>query len=160
MNYHRARRLEAAADEVVRAGCLTVIRRRPTMTSINDRLDACAARVDALSFRFERFSKRRADAVGRPPNKFVIKAPWRDHPSVYWRANSREAYPFGGKDGATRFATREKAQEAISKHQIKQAQVEELSEQDLNHILELWGESRWKQKNLTKGLTSSGFLKR
>jgi len=33
------------------------------MTSLNDRLDACAARVDALSSRFERFSKRRADAV-------------------------------------------------------------------------------------------------
>jgi len=30
----------------------------------NSKLDACAARVDALSSRFDRFAKRRVDAVG------------------------------------------------------------------------------------------------
>jgi hypothetical protein len=33
------------------------------MTDVNSKLDACAARVDALSSRFDRFAKRRADAV-------------------------------------------------------------------------------------------------
>jgi hypothetical protein len=37
--------------------------------SLNSRLDACAARVDALSSRFDKFTRRRADAVEQMPQR-------------------------------------------------------------------------------------------